>query len=137
MDIAIEKLIPQRYPIKVVDSLVEVNGEDAVCQLTLRADNCFIEGDGKMAEPGLIEHIAQSASAFAGYRAVSSGATEPPLGYIGEVKGFQCHYRPSLGETLLTTISMGPEIDGITLISGVVKSGDKVVAETRMKIYVA
>ena len=73
----------------MVDELLKVVGDECTCRLTVREDNFFLEEDGQMAEPGVIEHIAQSASAFAGYRAVAEGATEPPVGYIGEVKNFR------------------------------------------------
>ena len=132
----IEQLIPQRSPIMMVDELLSVNGDDATCRLTVRPDNFFIDEDSLMAEPGLIEHIAQSASAFAGYRAMEEGATEPPVGYIGEVKNFHLHKRPAIGDTLTTTITMGDEVNGITLITGTTKVGDEVYADTKMKIFV-
>ena len=132
----IKKLIPQRSPIMMVDELLCVNGDEASCQLTIRKDNFFIDEDGLMAEPGLIEHIAQSASAFAGYRAIEAGATEPPVGYIGEVKNFHLYKRPNIGDILITTITMGPEVEGITIIRGETKCGNDVIADTQMKIFV-
>lgn len=120
----------------MVDELLCVNGDEATCQLTIRQDNFFIDEDGLMAEPGLIEHIAQSASAFAGYRAFEAGATEPPVGYIGEVKNFQLYKRPNVGDILTTTITMGPEVEGITIIRGETKCGDDTIADTQMKIFV-
>jgi hypothetical protein len=102
----------------------------------VRPDNFFIDEDSLMAEPGLLEHIAQSASAFAGYRAVQAGATEPPVGYIGEIKNFHLYSRPKTGDTLVTTITMGAEVDGITIIRGETKCNDEVVADTTMKIFV-
>ena len=81
----------------MVDELLCVNGDEAQCRLAVREDNFFLEEDGLIAEVGIIEHIAQSASAFAGYRAVEEeGATEPPVGYIGEVKNFHLTQRPLL-----------------------------------------
>lgn len=132
----IKKLIPQRSPIMMVDELLCVNGDEARCQLTIRNDNYFIDEDGLMAEPGLIEHIAQSASAFAGYRAINSGATEPPIGYIGEVKNFHLHRRPAIEEVLTTTITMGAEVDGITIIRGETFVDEEIIADTTMKIFV-
>jgi len=134
----IKQLIPQRSPIMMVDELLCVNGDEAQCRLAVREDNFFLESDGFIAEVGIIEHIAQSASAFAGYRAVvEEGATEPPVGYIGEVKNFHLIQRPAAGDTLITTIIMGPTVDGVTIISGECKKeSGEVVADTRMKIYV-
>ena len=133
----IKQLIPQRSPIMMVDELLCVNGDEAQCRLTVREDNFFLESDGLIAEVGIIEHIAQSASAFAGYRAIDAGATEPPVGYIGEVKNFHLSQRPAVGDVLITTITMGPTVDGVTIISGECKREDgEAVADTRMKIYV-
>ena len=133
----IKQLIPQRSPIMMVDELLCVNGDEAQCRLTVREDNFFLDSDGLIAEVGIIEHIAQSASAFAGYRAIDAGATEPPVGYIGEVKNFHLSQRPAVGDVLITTITMGPTVDGVTIISGECKREDgEAVADTRMKIYV-
>ena len=133
----IKQLIPQRSPIMMVDELLCVNGDEAQCRLAVREDNFFLEADGLIAEVGIIEHIAQSASAFAGYRAIEAGATEPPVGYIGEVKNFHLSQRPAVGDVLITTITMGPTVDGVTIISGECKREDgEAVADTRMKIYV-
>lgn len=132
----IEELIPQRSPIMMVDELLSVVNDDCTCCLLIREDNFFLEEDGMITECGVLEHIAQSASAFAGYRAVVEGATKPPVGYIGEVKNFQLYRRPKLGEILHTTISMGATLGGVTIISGITLIGDELVAKTQMKIYV-
>ena len=132
----IKQLIPQRDPIMMVDSLTDVEGDVCHTALLVRESNFFIEADDRlMSEPGLIEHIAQSASAFAGYRYVQQGKPAP-VGYIGEVKKFRCHRRPAIGELLETTITMGAEVNGITIITGEVKVGNEVVADTQMKIFV-
>lgn len=132
----IEELIPQRSPIMMVDELLQVVGDDCTCCLTIREDNFFLEEDGQIAESGVIEHIAQSASAFAGYRAVAKGATEPPVGYIGEVKNFRLYRRPRLGDKLRTTIAMGVTMAGVTIITGTTIIGEETIAETQMKIFV-
>lgn len=131
----IKKLIPQRDPIMMVDKFIRVEGDIAETGLSLTAQNFFIEADGRMAEPGLIEHIAQSASAFAGYKALAAGLPVP-VGYIGEVKKFHCYDRPAVGSELHTVIEMGAEVNGITLLSGKTTVNDVVVADTQMKIFV-
>ncbi len=132
---AIQQLILQRAPIMMVDELLEIESEKAVCKFNVRTDNYFLESDGKLSEVAIIEHIAQSASALAGYRALQSGASQPPMGYIAEVKNFRPYFRPSVGDALLTTIILGPGVNGVFIIHGQTKSGDKLVAETMMKIY--
>lgn len=130
----IRELIPQRPPILLVDGLESVEGDSAVSTLTVRADNCFTDEDGLLAEAGVVEHIAQSASALAGLKAVAAGATEPPVGYIGEVKKFSLHRLPRVGEVLRTTVSFGTEVAGVTLLSAETCIGEETIASTQMKI---
>ena len=129
----IKSLIPQREPILLVDALVGVEGDMARTQLTVRRDNSFVGDDGMLAEPGLIEHIAQSASV--GQQ--DQGTSKPPVGYIGEVKKFRCFRCPRVGEELQTTVTFGPEVGGVSLLTGETCVGEETLACTQMKIYVA
>lgn len=132
----IKDLLPQRAPILMVDELLEVNGEEAQTSFTVRPGNFFLDEEGRLEASGVIEHIAQSASAFAGYTALLTGAMKPPVGYIGEVKNFRCHHRPQVGNELHTIIRLGPEVEGVMLLSGETRVGEKIVAETQMKIFI-
>lgn len=136
MDFEIEKLIPQRAPVVMVDELMEAEDDRAVTSLLIRKDNYFIAEDGCLSESGLIEHIAQSASAFAGYNALMNGAENPPVGYIGEVKKFRCYCRPQIGERLRTTVTVIAENDGVTLVKGETCVDGRTVADTQMKIFI-
>lgn len=133
---SIDELIPQRAPIQMVDALVCASEDEAVCRYSVKRAGFFIEPDGLLSEVAMVEHIAQSASAHAGWKAREAGATEPPIGYIGEVKNFHLYRRPAVGETIMTKVSMGPEVQGVTLMRGESKVGEEVVADTQMKIYV-
>lgn len=133
--VSITRLLPQREPILMVDELVHVEEDQAETSFEIRADNYFIEKD-RLAEVGLIEHIAQSASAFAGYKAMETGAIEPPVGLIGEIKRFHCYRCPQVGEVLYTTVRMGAEVAGITLLTGEVRIQEEIIADTQMKIFV-
>ncbi len=133
----IEELIPQRSPIQMVDELLWVEGDRCFCRLAVRSGNFFLEKDGRLAEVGVLEHIAQSASAFAGYRAVCAGATKPPIGYIGEVKNFCVYRRPQQGEVLVSIIEMGASVGGVTIVHGTTQAADgDLVAETQIKIFI-
>ncbi len=129
------KLMPQRDPIVMVDKIHDAEGDTAHTGLLVKPENYFIEEDGKMAEPGLIEHIAQSASAFMGHKALLAG--QPlPVGYIGEVKKFHCYVRPAVGDELTTTVTLGAEVNGVTLMTGATYCGETLVADTQMKLFV-
>ena len=131
----IKRLIPQRDPIMMVDKVISAEGDVAVTGLSVSPHNYFLDAEGLVAEPGLIEHIAQSASAFAGHRALVAGLPLP-VGYIGEVKKFHCYRRPAVGAELRTTVTMGAEVGGVTLLSAETRVEGEVVADTQMKIFV-
>lgn len=130
----IYRLIPQRPPIVMVDTLVEAGDEKACTALTIASDNMFCS-DGRLREPGLIEHIAQSAAAFAGFATCKQGLP-PKLGYIGELKKIRIAALPHVGDTLHTTLHVLGQAAGITLLEAETKVGDTVVAAGQMKIFI-
>ncbi len=130
----IKELIPQRFPIMMVDTLYEADETDCMTGLTISADNMFCQ-EGLFIEPGMIEHIAQSASAFAGVKAKMKN--EPtPVGYIGEVKKFKLVSKPKTGDVLTTSIHTVSEVQNVSLIKAETKVGDCVVASCQMKIFI-
>jgi len=126
-------LIPQRPPIVMVDLLRNVTADAAQTGLLIRPTNIFIQ-DGHLQEPGLIEHIAQSAAAFAGYKGYSQGLP-PKLGYIGEIKKMHIHALPEAGKRLETQLNVLGEAGGITLLAAQTSVDGQVVAEGQMKIF--
>lgn len=139
------RLIPQRNPFVMVDefevtepptSAESLTGASCATALRLRLDNYFMLRDGQLAESGMIEHIAQSASALAGYLAVQRGAVHPPVGMIAEVKRFTCQRRPLAGERLDTVVTMGFSFGTMTLAHGISKIGEVPVCEVDLKIFI-
>ena len=130
----IHSLIPQRKPIIMVDTFFEGSETHAITGLTIQADNLFCR-KGVFTEPGLIEHMAQSASAMAGYTA-NLQQKQAPIGYIGEIKKFRVLRCPDIGETLQTTIHVLSEVLNISLVSADTNVGDELVASCQMKIFI-
>jgi len=133
-DEAIKNLLPQREPMLMVDAFYEASDLEADTGLTIANNNLFCN-DGLFTEPGLIEHIAQSASAFAGYKALL--ANKPaPTGFIGEVKKSRIHFLPRAGDVLCTHICILKEILGVTLLSAETIVDGKTVVQCQMKIFI-
>lgn len=131
----IKRFVPQREPVLMVDRLLDVDGDIGRTELTVGRGNMFLDRYGSLLEIGLIEHIAQSASAIAGYRVVAKGGADAPIGMIAEVKHFKCYRLPVIGDVLTTTVTFGFEFAGVTLVSGKSCVGGDVVAEVKMKIF--
>lgn len=128
------KLIPQRPPIVMVDTFYKADAESATTGLTILTNNIFCL-DGHLQEPGLIEHVAQSAAAFAGYAPYTQGEA-PKLGFIGEVKKFKINRLPQAGEHLRTSLKVLGEAAGVTLIAAETRVEDECVATCQMKIFI-
>lgn len=132
-DTEILELIPQRKPIVMVDKFGDFSEDGASTALTIKEDNIFLQG-GSLQEPGLIEHIAQSAAAFAGYATYQKNLP-PKLGYIGEIR--RCHIStlPLLGQELNTELKIQAQVAGITLLSATTSVNEQTVVECQMKIF--
>jgi predicted hotdog family 3-hydroxylacyl-ACP dehydratase len=118
----------------MVDTLFEADDTSAKTGLTISADNIFCRGN-HMQEAGLIEHIAQSAAAFAGYKTFKDGLP-PKLGFIGEIKKCKINTLPQVGENLETTLKVLGEAAGITLVSAETVSNDTLITSCQMKIFI-
>lgn len=128
------KLIPQRPPIVMVDAFYEADDTQATTGLSVLDTNIMCQY-GVLQEPGLIEHVAQSAAAFAGYSSYQKGES-PKLGFIGEVKKFKITRLPQAGEVLHTYLKVLGEAAGVTLIAAETSVAGEIVATGQMKIFI-
>lgn len=129
---ALLELIPQREPMVMINTLSRSESE-FFTTLTVKSDNLFCE-NGHLSECGLAENMAQSAAAREGFICHAEGK-EIPLGMIGAIEKARFFRLPLSGETITTYIEPVEEIFNIVLLSAVVKAGEEVVAEGKLKIY--
>ncbi len=131
----ITRLLPQRPPILMVSTLDEATETSAQTTLNVTADNMFVTA-GRLREPGILEHMAQSASVLAGYQAYLK-QQPAPVGYIGEVKKCAFITLPQVPCTLLTTVEILGTAAGVSLIKASTNLPDGTqVCTTQMKIFV-
>ncbi len=129
----IKRLIPQRNPFLMVDEFEATDENVAETALYVRADNLFFLPDGTLSETGLMEHVAQSAAALAGYQ--TGDSDNPAIGLIGEVKRFECHRRPKAGDYIHTSIRFGFSFGNVTLVQGQCSIDGEEIANTKLKIF--
>lgn len=127
--------IPQRPPMVLIDKVWTADQHQATTGLLVQEDTVFCE-NGYLQAPALAENIAQTAAAQAGFLAQQEG-TPPPVGFIGAMKNLKISSLPAVGEELQTQITIENSILNFTLIKGVAKVGERLIAEAEMKIFVA
>ena len=127
-------LIPQRHPMVMVDRLIECEEKYALSGLKIKADNIFCVG-GTFSEPGVIEHIAQTAALQNGYLAQQN--REPvKVGFIGAVKKFKLNRLPSAQEVLQTRIENTHSFENISIVRATVQVNQEIIAETELSIFI-
>jgi 3-hydroxymyristoyl/3-hydroxydecanoyl-(acyl carrier protein) dehydratase len=130
----IQTLIPQRPPFVMISELIECNENDTRSRFTVQADNLFMEGN-QLREPALVENIAQTAAARAGYLALLE-QRPVTLGYIGAIQQLEIFGLPGTGDSLDTEIKVINQVFDVTVISGKVSCRGKVLATCEMKIFI-
>ncbi len=130
---AVEKLIPQRKPMIMVDGLLQSDGLATISTLQIREDNIFVE-DRQFREPGLIENMAQTAALRAGYEAIVSNK-KPLVGFIGAIKRLQIYNLPKVGDQLETKIEIVNELLGAMIVHATTVVQGDLVAEADLSIF--
>ena len=126
-------LIPQRPPMVMIDQLELCTIDITITNFTIKADNIFCK-DGLFNEPGLIENIAQTAAARAGYIAKQKNE-EPVVGFIGSVKRLKINALPKVGSQITTSVESMHDIGNVSIVKGIVKQNNEVIAECEMNIF--
>ncbi|MDN3593970.1 hypothetical protein [Zunongwangia endophytica] len=128
------KLIPQKPPFVMVDSLHDYTDLTGITGFMVPKDNILVDEDGIFSEPGLIEHMAQSMSLHRGYQGYSSGLKKPKTGFIGAIKSVEIFRLPNVGEQLTTHVEILNEVMKVTLVTAkTLDENGLVIATSEMK----
>jgi predicted hotdog family 3-hydroxylacyl-ACP dehydratase len=96
------------------------------------ADNP-LTANGRFGVAGLVENMAQTAAAGAGYAARTAGGVMRG-GAIVSINSLEIIRLPELGEELITETTVTARVGDIVVISGRITCGQSVVASGEMKI---
>ncbi|HEY9006234.1 3-hydroxyacyl-ACP dehydratase [Ohtaekwangia sp.] len=129
----ITQYIPQRDPIVMIHNLVEVSDEHAVTQFAIDTDNIFVE-DGYLAEPGLVENIAQTAAVHVGYQCQQKNIPVP-IGYIAAVRELKIHALPKQNSTITTSIRIVNQVLELTIAQGKIEQDGQLLCSCEMRIF--
>jgi predicted hotdog family 3-hydroxylacyl-ACP dehydratase len=130
----ITTLIPQRAPFVMLDKLLHSDETTTQSTFLIRPDNIFVE-EGVLKESGLVENIAQTVAASAGYQATLENRPVA-IGYIGSVKNLEVFFLPKTGEQIVTAITVENQIFNVTMVTGKITCNDKLAAQCQMKIFI-
>jgi predicted hotdog family 3-hydroxylacyl-ACP dehydratase len=127
-------LIPQKKPFLLIDKLLEVSKQHCMTSFVAGNDHVLVN-DGKLTTAALIENIAQTCAAMAGYESVLAGKPIP-IGFIGDVRHFECFFLPKATDEILTTVAIENKVFNVSILSGKIELNNNLVATCTMKIFV-
>jgi predicted hotdog family 3-hydroxylacyl-ACP dehydratase len=128
-------LLPQQPPFVMIDQLHHSDEKLTRSGFRVTAEN-VLTFNGEFTEAGLLENIAQTAAARAGYMA--SAENKPvQLGYIGAVKNFEVFSLPKINDELITEIQIDEQVFTVSMISGKIWCNDQLIAQCEMKVFMA
>jgi len=128
----IKTLIPQGPPFIMVDRLLESNGTLTRTSFRITGDNPLTT-NSRFGMAGLIENMAQTAAAGAGFAAFAAGGVVRS-GAIVAINNLEITRLPELGEELTTEITVTARVADIVVISGRITCGPSVIATGELKI---
>ena len=126
------QLIPQRPPFVFVDKVVYADEQIAEVNYTIKED-CPLVEDNQLPLAGLLEHAAQSCAARVGY--LQSTQNEPiRIGYIGAVKKIELKRMPTVGERLVTKVTLLENVLDISLLQCDTFIEEELITQTTLKL---
>lgn len=127
--------VMHREPLLLLDTLVECDGDNTVCELTVRDDDAFVDpGKGVPAHVG-VEYMAQCVAVHAGARARVDGLG-PPLGFLLGTRQFTSAIPYfAVGQSYRVTCKeLIRDDNGMGAYECSVLHGDRVVASARLSV---
>ncbi|MCB4799489.1 hypothetical protein [Neotamlana laminarinivorans] len=132
----ITKLIPQKAPFVMVDSLLDFSETKVESAFTILSNNLFVENNN-FTEPGLVENMAQTVALHTGYNYYIKGE-DAPTGYIGSIKKTTIKKLPKVNDVITTKVNVLHEIMGVTMVEIMVfNAQNEEIASAEMKTVIA
>lgn len=127
-------VIPQRPPFVMIDQLVACDSISSQTTFSVSPENILVD-NGELSEAGMIENIAQTVAAGAGYMAKKNGE-QVSIGYIGAVKNLEILALPKVGDVINTEVTVINQVFGVTIVTGKVECKGLELAKCEMKIFI-
>ena len=126
------QFIPQRFPIVMIDNLLEQEGALTVTDFRIVQENIFVR-ENEFQESGVFENIAQTAAAGAAWHSRNEKKSIG-LNFIGAVNKLKIKKYPQTGDLLLTRTELITRVFNISLLTGRIFIENELIAECELKV---
>ncbi|WP_020677820.1 hypothetical protein [Geopsychrobacter electrodiphilus] len=135
LPMAAEALVPHRLPMRLVERLLEIDGQNGVVEALVRADCPLVDEQGQLEDVALIELIAQSFAALRGYLDRRAGFPVRQ-GFLVGIKKLVRLHSTRVGDCLQIHIRTLAELDGFAVADGEIWTDKTLIARGEIKIWI-
>ncbi len=133
LPIPVDPFIPQKAPMRLVDTLLAVGERRAEVETLLRDDNPFLDENGQLEPAAYMEIIAQSIAALNGFQL--RNRTKKPEGFLMGAKHIVIHEPARCGDRLVTSVYKAHKFEDFGIIQGRIERDGLCLAEGEIKVY--
>jgi predicted hotdog family 3-hydroxylacyl-ACP dehydratase len=130
-----ESLVPHRLPLRLVERLLEIDGQHGVVEALVRADCPLVDENGRLEDVALIELIAQSYAALKGYLDRRDGLPVRQ-GFLVGIKKLVRLRSAKVGDCLQIRMHTLAELDGFAVAEGEIWTAETLIARGEIKIWI-
>lgn len=129
----VRDLIPQRSPMKLVDTLLSVGERCAEVETLVSETNPFLNENGELEPAAYMEIIAQASAALNGFQLRHHAAK--PEGFLMGARNLVVHASARPGDRLVTSIYKAHKFEDFGILTGRVTCNGHCLAEGEIKVY--
>lgn len=128
-----EDYIPQRSPMRLVDTLLSVGERSAQVETVLTEETPFLDESGQLDPAAYMEIIAQAIAALNGFQFCNREGK--PEGFLMGAKNIDVHESARRGDRLVTSVRKTHKFEDFGVIHGRVERDGLCLAEGEIKVY--
>lgn len=134
LPVSAHEIIPQKEPMRVIDSLLELGEGTAQVSVTIREDMPGVDENGMIDEILYLEMMAQTVAAQKGFKYLGLSES-PPDGFLLGAKNLEILGRAFVGDTLTITMTRSVQYGDFALVQGSVVRDSQVLARGEIKVW--
>jgi len=134
LPINVENIIPQKDPMRVIDSLVSISDRKAKAAVLITKDMLFVRADGLLESAVYLEMIAQAMAAYEGFKKMGSPGFKIE-GFLLGAKKLEIIGDAHVGDRLNICIEKKARFGNFAIVEGEIHKNNEVIARGEIKIW--
>ncbi|HJO93642.1 MAG TPA: radical SAM protein [Victivallales bacterium] len=130
----VKKIIPQTLSMQMIDYITRIGDKTVETEMTVRADNPFLEKNKFLSEYVYAEIIAQTVASANGFYALGHGIKQG-IGYVIGIKKMKIFAHAKVGDKLIIKMYKTTKFGHYGVVRGTVYLGSKILAQGELKLF--